>query len=224
MPKTCLSILLVCGIVLAFAAGWQLHRVITPPPPPRTNASSPAPEERRITGIIGSMDAPVSLRAFISFSSPESAAFALNVLPGLERGSIKDGTLQVIIHDTPEDRSALHASILARCAASDTYPSVVRSYFKNQELWTTAEDPALELARLAMEAGLSEKRLAECLSTTNNVKMVGNLRDAAFDTYRIKSSPAFLITSQRGQFWLEGTPSFREFANAIARLSPKDTP
>ena len=207
------------GIIASFAAGWHMHHVIVPVERSITSPAQLPPEERMIPGIIGFIDAPVSLRAFVSFSSPEAARFALGVLPSLRR-PIAEGLLQVIIHDTPEDRNALHAAILARCASASTYPKVVEGIFRTQNQWTTSEDPALELAHTALESGLSEDRIIGCLSTTNSIRLVGSMRDDAYDKYHIKSAPAFLLSSPKGTFWMEGVPSVREFENAIRRMTP----
>ncbi len=220
MSRPILIIALLLSILASFTAGWHLRHIVAPLSAKQLIHEPPDAATRTIPGIIGSIDAPVSLRAFLSFSSPESANFILNVLPAMQKGPVADGRLQVIIHDTPEDRNALHASILSRCASATAYPQVVETLFKTRNTWTTSEDPALELARIALSSGLSETRLTACLSTTNGVRFVSKLRDSAYDEYRIKSAPSFLFSRGEKIFWLEGTPSAREFMNAFTRMDP----
>ena len=217
MNRLILITALVFVIIAGLAAGWHLRYSIAPQQPPHIQYISDRMEIRP-PGVIGRSDAPITIRAFLSFSSKDSARFFLETLPILRRAIVDRGQASIIFHDTPQDRSALHASVLARCVAASDYSRVAEAIFRNQDAWTSAEDPAVELAQTVMEAGISEKRLASCLSGAGGVELVSKLRDEAFEVHRIKTIPSFLISSGNAIFLLEGTPSAKEFEDAAKRL------
>ena len=123
------------------------------PPPEATFGSVPVTAGER---MLGSAGAPVTIVEYASFTCPHCARFHADILPELKKAYIDAGKARLVFRDFPLDRSALAASVVARCASAGRYYGVVDSS-SGTTRWAGARDAMAALRRLATLRGFRRR-------------------------------------------------------------------
>src|SRR3546814_16804277 len=82
---------------------------------------------------------------YSSLTCPHCAAFHNGALPQIRETYIETGKLKLEMRDFPLDPYALRAAAMARCAPESRYFPPLDMLFKQQETWTSPEDPIAAL-------------------------------------------------------------------------------
>jgi protein-disulfide isomerase len=117
---------------------------------------------------LGDPDAPVTIRVFSDFQCPFCQRYALEVLPGIERGPVEAGVARFAFHHFPLTNihaNAVPAAEAAQCAAERFGEEAFWPYhdvvFERLDAWRSLGDPAPYFARLAREVAPLVDAVAE---------------------------------------------------------------
>lgn len=170
--------------------------------------------------VIGKADAPVTIIEYASFTCPHCAHFDTDVLPAVKASLIDSGKAKLVFRDYPLDALALRAAMLVRCAGPDRAFGMIDLLFQRQPQWATAQEPRAGLLAIANQAGLSEADFDACMSNQEIQNAVVQSRVAAEQTYKIQSTPSFLINGRLAV----GAPTAEQLVQMVESLLPGGAP
>lgn len=206
------SFLLLAG--LTTAAANDLPSRIDPP------LADPAPAALAKAGPLGDMtegaaNAPVTLIAYLSLTSPLSAHFFGAVLPELKTHYIATNKLRFILRELPFEPRDTTAFVMARCAGKDKFFPIVAALFAKQSEWS-GRTATVSLQDMLKPFGVTEKSFTGCFANEklfDHVKVVKS--EAAH--FGVHATPTFFVNGKR----LVGDQSVDTIAKAIEAASPK---
>ncbi|MCY3872872.1 MAG: DsbA family protein [Rhodobacteraceae bacterium] len=145
---------------------------------------------------LGSNDAVVEVREYASMTCPHCARFHENVYPELKAEYIDTGKIRFVFREVYFDRSALWASMLARCAGPTRYFSVIDLLFERQDDWSRQSDPVQvteQLFRIGRIAGMSDETIKSCMSDRDFALAMIEKSDAERQGDNVNSTPNLVI-------------------------------
>ncbi len=165
--------------------------------------AAPAPADAEMA--LGREDAPVTIVEYASLSCPHCATFHEETLPALREKYIDTGKVRLVFREFPLERTALWASIVARCAGEKRYFAFVDTLFRKQRAWYSAEDPFEALLRIARLGGLSAGEVEACAGDAALSDGILRTRLDGEREHGIDSTPSFVIGGKtyRGVLTLE---------------------
>jgi len=175
--------------------------------------------------VMGSDDAPVTVIEYASVTCSHCATFHETIFPAIKEKYVDTGKVKFVFREfpTPPVEFSFIGSVLARCAAdkggSEAYFLVINSLFKTQRTWIYADDPKLELLKIASQAGMDEAAFDTCLKRQDLVDQINESAREATEKYNVRATPNFVIEGER-------TPigSIEEFETALdAALAKKES-
>jgi protein-disulfide isomerase len=166
--------------------------------------------------VMGKPDAPVTIIEYASFTCPHCAHFDTDVLPAVKASLIDSGKAKLVFRDYPLDALALRAAMLVRCAGPERAFGMIDLLFQRQVQWATAQEPRAGLLGIANQAGLSEANFDACMSNQDVQNAVVQSRVAAEQTYKIQSTPSFLINGRLAV----GAPTPEQLTEMVESLLP----
>ncbi len=185
---TIASIVMVATSAVLLWVTFSGRRTHEPAPLPRDPLPTDASYEK------GSLTAPVVLMEFGDFQCPFCSAFALNVLPKLDRDYIETGRVKLVFRQfpLPIHRRAAEAADAAECAGRQG-----KFWEYHDALFRSGggfEDP--DLARFAVDVGVDASRFETCVRT----EAPAAIRDALAEAHRLglTSTPTFFCWSSGG--------------------------
>jgi protein-disulfide isomerase len=147
--------------------------------------------------VLGSPDAPVEMIEYASMTCPHCAAFHADTLKDLKEKYIDTGKVRLVFREFPFDALALRASMLARCAGAGRYFAMVDILFKQQPVWSRAQDPMAELARLGRLGGVSEAEFKACMENQALADEILANRLQGQEKHNVESTPSFIINGDK---------------------------
>ncbi len=163
---------------------------------------------------VGSPDAPVTVVEYFSFNCPLCAQFHMETMPQIFSKYIETGKVRFVFRDFPQDTLALSAAMVLRCVSGPLYFGFVQMLYKQQPNWSSAADPVAAVGKLGRIAGLSEDRVAACLSDRATGDAIVADQNRASRELQISVPPTFEI----GGELIAGVLSFAEFEDIVERL------
>lgn len=165
--------------------------------------AAPAPTDMEMA--LGRDDAPVTIIEYASMSCPHCAEFHEQTLPMLQEKYIDTGKIRLVFREFPLERTALWASIMARCAGAKRYFAFVDMFFKKQKSWYSAEDPFQALVKIARLGGLSGSAVKACSEDKTLGDAIIQTRLDGEQKHEVTSTPSFVIDDKvyRGALTLE---------------------
>jgi protein-disulfide isomerase len=158
--------------------------------------------------VLGDDNAPVTLIEYASLSCGHCAKFSNDVFPELKTKYIDTGKVKFILRDFPLNASALHGSILARCAGKDKYYDVVHTLFAEQEKWAFDQDFMSDLAAYGKQYGVTQEQFDTCIADKQlQEKIMARMQDGS-EKFAINSTPSFVLNGEK-----------TESLNSVARLT-----
>jgi protein-disulfide isomerase len=115
----------------------------------------------------GSVDAPVEIIEYGSFTCPHCAAFHADQYQQIKTNYIDTGKVRFIFREVYFDRFGLWASMIARCGGELRFFGISDILYSTQQDWTAGGDPALiaeNLRKIGLTAGLDTAMLDTCLN------------------------------------------------------------
>ena len=166
-------------IALVLGGGWLLNRPANPVDlqlpgaalaQDATATETPAAEIDISTiqdMVQGSVDAPVEIIEYGSFTCPHCAAFHADQYQQIKTNYIDTGKVRFIFREVYFDRFGLWASMIARCGGELRFFGISDLLYSTQQDWTAGGDPALiaeNLRKIGLTAGLDTAMLDTCLN------------------------------------------------------------
>lgn len=144
---------------------------------------------------LGPEDAKVTVIEYYSASCPHCATFYRDTYTPLKRDYIDQGKIRFVLREYPNDKAALAASMIARCAPKEKYFAVIDALFKTQDSWLKM--PANGLRKVARFAGFTPDAIDECLNNRDLAQAILAVRNKAVKEFGVNSTPAVFINGER---------------------------
>jgi protein-disulfide isomerase len=172
-----------------------------------------ASPERADDMALGSPRAPVTVIEYASVGCPHCAIWERDVFPAFKKAYIDPGKVRFVFREMLNGDAALATAgfLTARCAGPGKYFQVVDAVFAGQDE-IVRQGPAIVLARIAKDAGLSEPRFSACLQDKAALAALQARTDLHETKDGITGTPTFVI----GRRKLEGEQSVAQLGAAIA--------
>ncbi len=194
------------ALCVVLAGGFGLGMVDAPATAQQPIVEIAAPEPDATFGevkiadddlFIGRADAPVTIVEYASLTCPHCARFHTDVLPKIKKDYIDAGKVRLIYRDYPLDRSALAASVLARCAGRDRFFGFLDVLYRDQLRWARSRDPMRSLGRIARLGGLTQAKFDACLKDEKLQNTVLQQRLEGSNAYQVNSTPTLIINGRK---------------------------
>ncbi len=167
---------------------------------------------------IGDPDAPIQIVEYASLTCGHCANFHKTTMKTLKKKYIDTGKIYMIFKEFPLDANAINASKVLRCMPEDKYYSFMNFLFETQDQWAHSLNPIKKLKQSAKLAGLTDKRVEECLANDElEEAIVNTLKDAA-KKHSINSTPSFVVNG--GVQVISGGQGIEAFDKVVAKFIP----
>lgn len=170
---------------------------------------------------LGSIDSPIIMIEYASFSCIHCAIFSKEILPLIKKQYIDTGKVLFVFREFPLDKAALKASILARCYASNKYidntsPEQLKydyfamysALFDSVSHWSVANNISDKLKEISKIGNMTKYTFDKCMSDTDIQEEIINSKIYAIRNLKINSTPVFLINGKK----YEGIMDFESFS------------
>src|SRR5262249_16046604 len=124
--------------------------------------------------------------------------------------------IRFVFREFPLDIKAAAGSMLSRCIAKDDagkYFASIDMLFRQQNDWVL-KNTTETLMRIGKQAGLSQKKIEDCLKDQELLDKIADDQKYAADMLKVNSTPTFFINGEM----LKGETSFEEFDKRIKAL------
>jgi protein-disulfide isomerase len=178
---------------------------------------------------LGDPKAPVQIVEYASMTCSHCAAFAIGdpehkkeaVFPQIKAKYIDTGKVRYILREFPLDAFATAAFMAMRCAVGtdpSRYYAAVDLVFSRQKQWAfSTQDPnqiKSNLADVLKETGLGRAQFDSCVADETGLKRVQAVQNDAVDSYKVESTPTFIINGTK----FPGELEFKRFEELVAPL------
>lgn len=201
-------------LALILGGGWLLNRPATPldltlpgaaqaqdATAPATEAPAVVIDTSTIHDMVqGSLDAPIEIIEYGSFTCPHCAAFHAEQYQQIKTNYIDTGKARFIFREVYFDRFGLWASMIARCGGELRFFGIADILYDTQQDWVAGGDPALiaeNLRKIGLTAGLDSAMLDTCLNDATMAQTLvawyeeNNTRDG------IEGTPTFFVNGTK---------------------------
>jgi protein-disulfide isomerase len=160
---------------------------------------------------IGGVGARVILIEYASPTCPHCATFANNVYPAIKEKYVDTGLITFIIR--PFIRNALDAAVfmLAEAAGSESYYSVIETFFERQEQWAFSSTPRDSIEELALQLGFTQETFEAALTNQSLYEGMNSVREQALEEFDLTGTPTFYVNGEK----LAGEQSIEEMSAKI---------
>lgn len=166
---------------------------------------------------LGDPNAPIKFIEYASTGCGHCAAFAIEVMPEIEKNWVKTGKVYYVLRDYPLDGVSASASMIARCLPKERFYPFMDILFRNQPFWHTNErDPKEALVELSRRAGLSREQVESCLKDQAALDRITQSREEAVNVLKVDSTPTMFINGER----IVGAATYGEFESKFKALLP----
>jgi protein-disulfide isomerase len=183
------------------------------------SAQPPSTADALKDRIMGDPKAPIEIIDYSSMTCPHCRTFHTETLPALKKKYIDTGKVKLVFRDFPFDRTALMASVLARCGAPKRYFNFLDVLFEKQRQWGSSANPQEALGRIGKLGGLSESDYQACLDDKALIDGIVEFRLVATQKYNVASTPTFIITGPKGQETVVGAQPIEAFDEALKKVA-----
>ena len=201
-------------LALVLGGGWLLNRPAAPLDlalPGAAQAQDATTETPAADPVVidtstihdmvqGSLDAPIEIIEYGSFTCPHCAAFHAEQYQQIKTNYIDTGKARFIFREVYFDRFGLWASMIARCGGELRFFGIADILYDTQQDWVAGGDPALiaeNLRKIGLTAGLDSAMLDACLNDATMAQTLvawyedNNTRDG------IEGTPTFFVNGTK---------------------------
>lgn len=146
--------------------------------------------------VYGPADAKVTVVEFASLTCSHCASFHNDTFPLLKAKYLDTGRIRFVFRNFVLNPLDMAASMLSYCGPADKRGSFTEFMFKQQERWAFTQTPLDSLLAIARQAGFTQETFAACLERVDLRDALVASREAASTTFRITSTPTFIINGQ----------------------------
>lgn len=198
-------------LALVLGGGWLLNRPAAPAD--LLPGAAQAQEATAETGqevvidtstiqdmVQGSVDAPIEMIEYGSFTCPHCAAFHADQYQQLKTDYIDTGKVRFVFREVYFDRFGLWASMIARCGGELRFFGIHDILYETQQDWVAGGDPALiaeNLRKIGLTAGLDTATLDTCLSDATQAQTLVAWFEENAARDGIEGTPTFFINGEK---------------------------
>ena len=163
-------------------------------------AEAPAMEIKDMA--LGSVDAPVTLIEYASYTCPHCANFHETIFKPLKTEYIDTGKVRFIYREVyfERDRPAFWAAMVARCGGEMRYFAIQDSIFARQREWLSIANPAdmvESLKKSGLVSGLDKTALDACMQDATMAQGMLDLFNTNMTEYDIEGTPTLIINGTK---------------------------
>lgn len=193
-----LSALVLAATPLAAAA-----QDAVPAPAPASIAAI-RPDDR----VVGSMDAPVTLTAYVSTTCSHCALWHNVYLPAIMTKYVETGRMRIVYRDLPTSPSdiAEAGAVMARCVPAEKFDAALGSLYRTQPHFSPSETDQQRhqkampwLAAAGAAGGLTIDQMNACLRDDANWNGIG-ARASASIADGVTGTPSFFVNGRPTAF------------------------
>ena len=150
-------------------------------------------------GVVGPAKAKVTVVEYASVTCSHCARWNQEVYPAFKAKYLDTGKVRYEFREflTPPEQVAAAGFLVARCAGSAKYLSVIESLFRTQNTLFSTQDPKAWIFNTAKSAGLSEDAVTRCIRDEKALKALGDRVQAAVDQEKVTGTPTFFINGKK---------------------------
>lgn len=146
---------------------------------------------------LGDPSAPVTVVEYASMTCSHCATFHNETFKPFFEKYIETGKVHFVFREYPLDALATSAFVLARCVPDDRYFAFVDLLFRQQRVWAFSENPAVELLRIARQAGFTQESFNTCLTNQKILDGVNWVKNRGSEEFGVRSTPTFFINGEK---------------------------
>lgn len=147
--------------------------------------------------VFGSVNAPVTMIEYSSYTCVHCAHFATDVMPKIKKFYVDTGKVKLILRDYPLDYRALKSAMLGRCYSHDRYMQYHMSVFNSIQSWGSKADDLSVLENIAEVSGMSRNDFKACIGSDVIMNYIVQEKFLASKKLGVESTPALFINGQR---------------------------
>lgn len=150
--------------------------------------------------VMGSLDAPVSVVEYASFTCPHCASFHSNQFKQLKANYIDTGKVKFTFREVYFDKFGLWASMIARCGEPERFFPMTDMLFASQSRWIQQPGPQQivdALRKVGRGGGLSEAQLDACLSDADMVQKLVAWYQQNAEADDVTATPSLVINGKK---------------------------
>jgi protein-disulfide isomerase len=147
---------------------------------------------------LGNPKAPIQVIEYASLACPHCGHFNEEVFPTLKSKYIDTGKVRYTLKEmlTEPVTVAVAGFLIARCAGSDKYFTVVDQVFRSQSRWTSGNIKPI-FQEIAANNGVDEAHFAACLQDQNAADAIARRAQRASEKDGVNSTPTLFINGKQ---------------------------
>jgi len=155
--------------------------------------------ERAGDMTLGNPEAKVTVIEYASITCPHCAQFHMDVFPAFKAKYIDSGQVRFIFREFPTQPAnvAIAGFLVARCAGSERYFSVIDALFRGQAAMYESGDGTKFLTDGAAAGGMDEAALRACLQDQAGLEALQSRVQHTVEVDLIEGTPTFVIGETR---------------------------
>ncbi len=146
--------------------------------------------------VLGSVDAPVTLVEYASYTCPHCAAFHDTVFKNLKKDYIDTGKVKFVFREVYFDRYGLWAAMVARCGGETRYFGISSMLFDQQKEWAASDDPAVvveNLKKIGRTAGMDDATIQACMENAPMAEAMVARFQENMEKDKVEGTPTLII-------------------------------
>lgn len=171
-------------------------------------------KEKALKDIVyGDPKAPMKVTEYSSVGCYHCSDFHNTVWQDIKEQYVDKGKVFWVAKNFPLSGVDLKAILLAQC--SDRTHELTNFYFENQSRWLLSDNPLEAIQKIALEFGLSESQVQNCLENEELLNILLGQRLQAQMRYNITGTPAFVV----GKSVINGAVPFEAFTEILDQFN-----
>lgn len=179
-------------------------------------AAAPALAQTTVLDMVmGDPKAKVTVIEYASITCPHCARFNAEVFPAFKAKYIDTGKVRFVFREFPTEPAELAAAgfLIARCAPTSRYFTVIDTLFKGQDELFKSRQSKPYLLAAGKAGGMNETQVEACLNDKAKLDAL-NDRVRAAEQAQIDATPTFII----GKSVFKGAQTLAQLDAALAPL------
>lgn len=146
---------------------------------------------------LGPETAKCTIIEYASLTCSHCASFHSETYPALKERYVDKGLVRFTLREFPLDPLATAGFMLARADGNGKYYAITDLLFDQQRGWAFTDKPLDALGTMMRQAGFSKERFEATLKDQKLYDAVNAVKNRAFQTLKVESTPTFFINGAR---------------------------
>jgi protein-disulfide isomerase len=146
---------------------------------------------------VGPESAKCTIVEYASLTCTHCAHFHAETWPKLKERYVDKGLVRFTLREFPLDPLATAGFMLARADDGAKYYPITDLLFDQQRAWAFVDKPLDALQAMMRQAGFSKEKFEATLKDQKLYDAVNAVKDRAYKTFKVDSTPTFFINGAR---------------------------